>query len=570
MKENTKSLNDNRENYLLDLLERVNLELQNSDHEETPESELDFFTRLEQMEPLNDLAHKLKVNTRQAAILTVLFMSTAQGRGDSGTNMICKQLGCSVIQFMKMRFDLKELCDRRIVLRERDDYRGYPGYSLPIWVIDKLTEGEVEGEGLVNPNSSPLTDLCEAVGHILHERRERFVAALNTYASLRELEVFFTNVAFVKKISGLNLSDHELLICYLVFDNFLNSERDTDIQHTLNQLFNRIEERMRVRKMIAEENSILFTEHILELAESNFRSGRIIRFTDTFRNSFLFEFTEAKSVGFFNPRFSVRIDSTKIAEKKLHFSEEIERNRSRLVSMMHYGELDKVFGRLAEKGMRKGLTVLLYGNPGTGKTELVNQLARVTGRDIFQVDISAIRDKWVGESEKRLKGIFDEYRKAILVTGKHPILLFNESDALISKRMSVSNSVDQMENTMQNILLQEMENFEGVFIATTNMTINLDKAFERRFLVKIKFDKPDIQHRSLIWRTQIKTLLPEDALLLAEQFEFSGGQIENIARRLIIEEVVVNVEPSKELILQFCEEEFISRGKELGSIGFQK
>jgi ATPase family associated with various cellular activities (AAA) len=568
MKENSRKNIENQENELLDLLERVNHELQvNPDLDEDRQEE-DFFTRLDQIESLHVLAERLKLNHRQTAILTVLFMCTAQGRGDSGTNMICKQLGCSVIEFMKMRNDVKDLCDRRIVFRERDDYRGHPGYSLPIWVVDKITEGDVSEAGLVNPNSSPLTDLCEAVSHILHERRERFVSAATSYTSLRELEAFFPDIAFVQKAKHLKLNDHELLVYYLVFDNFLNSERDTDIQHTLNQLFNRIEERMRVRKMIAEENSILFSENILELAESNFRSGRIIRFTDSFRSRFLSEFSEEKTVSFFNPKFCIRIEAEKIISKKLYFPEEVERNRLRLSTMIQQGELEKVFSRLTEKGMRKGVTVLLYGFPGTGKTELVNQIAKETGRDIFLVDISSIRDKWVGESEKRLKGIFDEYRKACVVTGKHPILLFNESDALICKRMSVTNSVDQMENAMQNILLQEMENFEGIFIATTNMTVNLDTAFERRFLMKIKFDKPDVRQRALMWQDKISSLAVTEAENLAEQFEFSGGQIENIARRLIMEEVVVGSQPSLDLIIQFWEDELISRGKEKSKIGF--
>jgi SpoVK/Ycf46/Vps4 family AAA+-type ATPase len=139
-----------------------------------------------------------------------------------------------------------------------------------------------------------------------------------------------------------------------------------------------------------------------------------------------------------------------------------------------------------------------------------------------------------------------------------PILLFNEADAIISKRFTLnedSRSVDQMANTVQNIILQEMETLNGIFIATTNMSGNMDKAFERRFLFKIEFGKPDVNTRQAIWHSMIPALGGEDARSLASRFDFSGGQIENIMRRRTIEYVTTGVEPSLEQLATFCEEE---------------
>ena len=92
-------------------------------------------------------------------------------------------------------------------------------------------------------------------------------------------------------------------------------------------------------------------------------------------------------------------------------------------------------------------------------------------------------------------------------------------------------AVDKMENSIQNIILQEMETLEGIMIATTNLTTNLDKAFERRFLYKIRFDKPTVNARIEIWQAMLKGLSNEDAQTLASQFDLSGGEIENIARK---------------------------------------
>ena len=105
----------------------------------------------------------------------------------------------------------------------------------------------------------------------------------------------------------------------------------------------------------------------------------------------------------------------------------------------------------------------------------------------MQVNISEIKSMWVGESEKNIKQVFDNYRAMVNDSQTTPILLFNEADAIIGKRQEGTlRSVDKMENSIQNIILQEMEMLDGILIATTNLAQNMDKAFERRFLYKIK------------------------------------------------------------------------------------
>ena len=174
--------------------------------------------------------------------------------------------------------------------------------------------------------------------------------------------------------------------------------------------------------------------------------------------------------------------------------------------------------------MRKGFACLFYGEPGTGKTESVLQIVRQTGRDLMQVDIASLRDKWVGESEKNIRDVFTRYRHLCKNCDVIPILFFNEADAIINKRTEhIEHSVDKMDNAMQNIILQEIENLDGILIATTNLTSNLDRAFERRFLYKVEFRKPAIDVKAQIWRSMLKDLRTDDARLLASHFDFSGG-----------------------------------------------
>jgi len=190
-----------------------------------------------------------------------------------------------------------------------------------------------------------------------------------------------------------------------------------------------------------------------------------------------------------------------IVEKELFYNESTTQQINQLAALLSVDRFHQIQQQLESHGMRKGFACIFYGYPGTGKTETVLQLAKRTNRSIMQVEISALRSKWVGETESNVKAVFESYRRICKMLSPEPILLFNEADAVLCTRQEGAvNSVDKMENAMQNIILQEMETLEGIMIATTNLTGNLDKAFERRFLYKIEFQKPTAEESKYIWQ----------------------------------------------------------------------
>jgi SpoVK/Ycf46/Vps4 family AAA+-type ATPase len=231
----------------------------------------------------------------------------------------------------------------------------------------------------------------------------------------------------------------------------------------------------------------------------------------------------------------------------------------------------RVQKRLADGGLRKGFACLFSGDPGTGKTETVYQIARETGRGIIPVDIANTKSMWFGESEKKIKEVFIRYHAAVKHSSIVPILLFNEADAIIGKRQNLGetkNGPGQTENAIQNIILQEIENLNGILIATTNLMQNMDKAFERRFLYKIEFEKPELDARKSIWQTMIPDLPPEDIETLAVRFDFSGGQIENVARRRMVAGVLYGSPLSLDTLIGYCKEELTENTKTI-RIGFE-
>lgn len=261
-----------------------------------------------------------------------------------------------------------------------------------------------------------------------------------------------------------------------------------------------------------------------------------------------------------------------IKKKEMFYNSAEQGQIERLTSLLSQENLPSIQQRLEQEGMRKGFACLFYGAPGTGKTETVLQIARQTGRDIMQIDIAGLRDKYVGESEKNIKSVFRHYRHICKHKEVMPILFFNEADGIFGKRTTTEGnnpSVEKMNNAMQNIILQEMEDLDGILIATTNLTCNLDSAFERRFLFKVEFKKPGTEVKTKLWSSMIgDSITKEDAIRLAKKYDFSGGQIENIARKGTIEYILSGKRATMEELEMFCQSESLDKNQERKAIGF--
>jgi hypothetical protein len=249
------------------------------------------------------------------------------------------------------------------------------------------------------------------------------------------------------------------------------------------------------------------------------------------------------------------IQPESIQEKSLYYNSKEMEEVAILRQMLDADRFISILDNLHENGLPPGFNILFYGAPGTGKTETVLQLAKQTGRVIFKVNISEIRSMWVGESEKNLQKVFNIYRHNAGITERFPILLLNEADAIIGKRINVVRSVDQMNNSMQNILLQELEQFVGILIATTNLKQNLDHAFDRRFLYKVNFGQPDANVRRKIIDTMLPEIPDHVRLIIAESYSLSGAQLENIKKKFHVYQLIRMEPPSEAEIENWCMEE---------------
>ena len=340
-------------------------------------------------------------------------------------------------------------------------------------------------------------------------------------------------------------------------------------KHQLNYVFDRPFEASQLVNQLLSGRSVLVKKGIVETASSEgLMSNGVFSLTAKFRKSLTPDrIIDTNGEAKWSNRITRHND---IMYKELFYNTEVVDDVEGLRQLLQPKQMTEVLARMEKMGLRGGFTCLIYGDPGTGKTETVLQLAKSCGRDIFQVDVSKLRSKWYGESEKLVKGLFDEYRHIVKHSEQAPILLFNEADAIFNRRMeNAERTVDKGENALQNIILQEMETLNGILIATTNLQGNLDSAFERRFLYKLHLDKPTTEVKARIWQSMLPDISEREAYLLAEEFDFSGGQIENVVRKRFINEVLSGEKGDIVVIRTLCRHEQLENAHRQ-SIGFMR
>lgn len=356
---------------------------------------------------------------------------------------------------------------------------------------------------------------------------------------------------FCKKIISLNLNDADMIMLLIVCNALVNKADDYVTTFDYNKILPHSSCSMIVRQF-RDKTSDLVVKDILENVDNDEEDFRL-----TVHGILLLLGEEYVPEDRKEPKQTPAPPNKQtIVPKNMFYNEDERKHILRLEALLCQDSFVSIQQRMKEAGLRTGFCCLFYGAPGTGKTETVLQMARHTGREIIRVDLSSQKSMWVGESEKNIERIFADYRERLSQSELAPILLFNEADAIFSKRhVGVNSEVEQMANTMQNILLQNMENFEGILIATTNLADNFDPAFHRRFLYRIEFKSPSAEVRKQIWRSMLPDMDESNIKAMAERFSISGGQIENAVRKMMIESILKGRPLNTDEVIAICEDE---------------
>jgi len=502
---------------------------------------------------LERLSKKLGVSKAQATLFAIIASSSYND--DCTLSRLQSHLDCDNLDMLRLSPDLKALQKARLVrpINEKKG-AGWRSYVVPEGILNCLLYDKEIGTEAETMSSLDFEAFILALDKLFGEMTSDETSFDFFVGEIRELLNANPQLEFVKQVTKLHYRNNELVfllkfclsllidqddgLCLRDFDDLLEDDRKAKSE------FNRLRN----------GQHRLIMDRMVEPAGHELFGGEKFKLTDHAKDVLQLQ-THLKQP-------PVNLDELlkpeTIPEKQLFYNEADKAHIEQLQRLLHPDSFSEIRLKMKKSKMRSGFACLLYGAPGTGKTETVLQIARVTGRNIMQVNLSELRSMWVGESEKKVKAVFDRYRNFVAYCDKEPILLFNEADGIIGKRSTNAvHAVDQMENTLQNIILQEMESLDGIMMATTNLTQNMDSAFERRFLYKINFHKPDRATRLKIWQSMMPNLSESEAAILAERYDFSGGQMENITRKATVEQILTGQTPKLETLIGFCEEENI-------------
>lgn len=547
--------NNTRKMDLLKAVEQI-VELSKGSH-----LDKEFFKKA--AKPLKYVADKMEL-TKEQCLMMALFIDNSSNSRITVSDF-ATFLECSTTRVLRLLNEIDELERRGLVCRGNN--RNGITYRVPVEVIDAFRKDEK----YVPQDKSGLNfyQLFGEIQAIFEMRDENELTFDQTTQRISMLFDCNTHLAFVQKVRGFRLAEDDEVLLALFCHLFVNNHDDHVFLHDLEFLYDCKSLWGCVRALLNDNMHVLQETQLIEFNNvDGLVSSESMRLTMTAKRQ-LFPELKLASLNHETTRNNL-LKHERIVAKQLFYDKDTSDQVEDLARLLEEGHYLTVCQRLKEKGYRSGFTCLFYGGPGTGKTETVFQLARQTGRDIFQVNIPEIKSAWVGESEKNIKQVFDQYRDEVKALAVAPILLFNEADAIIGIRQEgAERAVDKMENAIQNIILQEMEGLNGIMVATTNLAQNLDKAFERRFLYKVKFNKPSLEARMSIWRSMLPELSDEDIRVLASKYDFSGGQIENIARHYTIDGILHGESSVPiETLLAHCDNERLDK-KESRRVGFQ-
>ncbi len=520
-------------------------------------------------EVLKDQIAMLSEYLHLTELQSVLFANCfILGYDDASVAAVFRHFGFEEYKVLRYKMNIQTLFDRKLLKKGRRYDEKKMDFTIENFVINSITKN------LCLPIEKNTE--CQLVDLL-----EEFDANSDLYDDDKISVYEFTDMTnemiddhqcfpFFQQIRKWKLDDFEIFFLLdTVWDAVQEGDNNfnTEVQRTVNDFYKKKSTAMATLTYLLEGKTRLTKLDLIEFNKVQFRNSCNAKLSKKMV-SFLKD-KEKIDFDFSDHENTKLVQHKNIAQKTLYYNEAEITQIGILKIAIDEKKFISLQARLKEKAMPCGITALLHGDPGTGKTESVYQLAKESGRNIFKVDISETKSMWFGESQKLVKKIFtdyEEYRKTEKVC---PILLFNEADAVIGKRKPAgSSNTAETENAIQNILLEELEKFEGILFATTNLLSNLDSAFERRFLFKVRFEKPALENAAKIWKSKLPFLSENESLQLAERFDFSGGEIENIARKCAMNELLNGIKPDFYKIEKFCKEEKWS-SEDKKKIGFR-
>ena len=536
------------------------------------EKEIKDASRLERAKEF--ISFHFGITSQQAIFLTVIFIITNDVENDFGNNneanfrQIARKLNIVTTEMFRYIREFDNLIERGILITDDEINKTRQSLKLSTKVNDSILLNTPYSEDQNEEFHFGLSDyLKKQKEHIVKCSRRSFPAnRLLEYAEANYNKLS-SEFPIMKFINELNISTQEKILFFETCGSTTSDDGKIKVLEMADIIFHNIRDKKQFLRNLSSGESLLVKEDLLDIESGEFLSDLEVSLSAKALDMYLGDEVELYSK---KKRDNNVTDAEDITPRQLYFSRESEEELSEFESMLTQDNFPLLQKKLKEGGMSVGLSTMLYGGPGTGKTESVMQIARKTKRKIVRVDIASVKSMWLGESEKLIKRVFVNYNALVKREKICPILLFNEADAIFIKRKSGElRGAENAMNAMQNIILEEMENFKGILIATTNLIGNLDPAFERRFLFKIRLSNPKPEVKQKIWADRLPRFSESEFKDISTKYDFSGGEIDNIVRKLLMSEIIEGTIPSIQKLEMLCQQEKFHRNNRR-PIGFKQ
>ncbi len=507
----------------------------------------------------------LNVNEKELKLLQKMLLLYIEGKEDVKTREILKEI------FKKETFEIieyteyiKNLMEEGWVVLSGINVKSSDltslellnmSISLSLSFLKLVEKGELD---LVIPAKTPYGDHLE----YLHDQFLR----IDIYEQLANLKgSFSTQSATIKRLqSKLKLIENtikerikktsiELPVLNFIAENELNEKEELIFLALLKEEYTSTNENLRelnyLLGLISEDELERIKNRTLLDDSSKLINSEILDYDEIFGGfggyTRIYFINEEILNELIHPRKKHKLENVvkgtifDLIEPKTTFDDVVLPKKTHEMLKTLLRQVDKKTIALLKKwGIKKSdeinAKVIFYGAPGTGKTLSAYSIAKELNKPVLSLDASKILSMYVGESEKNVRKMFDEYYEISEKLKIKPLLLLNEADQFLSTRTTASfSSADKMHNQIQNIFLEQFEKFEGILIATTNLLETIDKAFSRRFDYKIEFVKPTYKEREKLWKMK----LPHNAdyeedfdIKKLAKYELTGAQIELVIK----------------------------------------
>lgn len=513
---------------------------------------------------INELINFFKIDYDELVVLSILIDGGIR-QEEQGMDAFLQHFGGSLMSLKKINNALHSLISKGYVVSTTKNR-----HSKTL-VKQSFTAEEIVYEALLSdkPDSlefQPAKNFNTLLKNIqvITDRRNDGCFDAETMLKLTEREI--VNAKQCKELDWLNEFDDLTIAEKTLFLSAVKRHQkdgqQIDLEYFIKMIEDNFAKQKEFRDSIENKTSSLIEYDLLVRDEEAFIFDEFVGLTEKAKDAlFIKEKTTTKKNTYTTGTILTPED---IVLEELFYNELEWQQINTIEKILSKEKHQLVVNQLSENGLAKGISILFNGFSGTGKTATAKRIAKITNRPLFCVDVEKVINKWVGDTEKGTKKIFDQYYEFSKECDLTPILFFNE-DSIFSKRVDVGHSTDRTHNSMQNILLEQMELFTGISIVTSNHAEKLDKAFERRFLYRVEFEKPTKETQRSLLQNSFQNISIETINKILESYSFTGGQIYNIRKKYIMQCIIEDGD-LESLFIRFCQEE--SKTAKINKIGY--